>query len=258
MSVIPKKDRERELEKMFDMLATNVNERLEKLEALIGDPCFYKEDIGKNIDDINVRIKELEQKIENHLNTEHDLFAKYKYRIEDKLDEGLRVQVAHLVSENNNIKAVLKKMLEGFEETHDDSIHRSFFTGLLKQLAPTPRKGDEGEPSCKGCDYDLEEDCSEGCIKMKYEEEQEAKPFNPLLPFHDYTAEVAEIILLGKKEAEPEYGFYKNNPKIEAIKNKLIAEFLEKILTFNYAKPAEPQIIEIREWLEAKQRETEV
>ena len=34
--------------------------------------------------------------------------------------------------------------------------------------------------------------------------------------------------------------------------NKQIAKFLEKILSFNYALPVEPQIIAIREWLEKR------
>lgn len=28
---------------------------------------------------------------------------------------------------------------------------------------------------CKGCDYDPEEDCTEGCMKLKYNEELEQK-----------------------------------------------------------------------------------
>ena len=39
-------------------------------------------------------------------------------------------------------------------------------------------------------------------------------------------------------------------PFYERKKRELIAEFLEKILAFNYAQNTEEQIIEIREWLE--------
>ena len=35
---------------------------------------------------------------------------------------------------------------------------------------------------------------------------------------------------------------------------ELIKKFLEKILAFNYARDTEEQIIEIRKWLEAKQK----
>ena len=49
---------------------TEINERIEKLEKLVGSPNFYKQDIGTNIDRIDKELSELREQV---LNSEEHL-----------------------------------------------------------------------------------------------------------------------------------------------------------------------------------------
>ncbi len=262
--------------------------RLEKIEHELA--LHYMN--GQAHDNIVKQLKELEQWFNIHGKdsmSHHDVdkeligLVKKNEQLEQKIDgimggykEWVAGRVREFSTRIDKLEAVLKRMLEKFEEEHDQAIHRDFFTGLLKQLDGTSI---EGEPSikkiCFNCEWLEGNYCrsSKGSVntgwtcenwnpKPRQKEEQEA--LKPKFPFH--RGEVKPLI---KKEAEPVNweakfnGLLNDYSVLERKYNKQIAEFLsdlDKVLSGNLNKTFDPCLVDIIEKWESrrdKQRETE-
>lgn len=152
----------------------------------------------------------------------------------DKVEEVRRTHPLGEPSPNSDISLQSKPPEPCFGcdyyNDHKSKCTATFYCEFKKQLEERLPGGTGKEPRE---DYNLPDLDKEGWILSPSFREYIKKAYIKLFP-----------------DEPPQWKDHKKYPR--DIKDVLISEFLEKILAFNYALPAEPQIIAIREWLEEK------